>query len=253
MRDTSILVALDELREIHDRRLDDARSACEREAAARRAAEVGAEQARRDADAAARQAARDAELARSAASEAAEREARVRVETAEANERARLAAELVAERDAAERVLRRETISRQRPRWMVTVTAFALIATAGLATLAIGQERDAKAARAREAAACLDRDAAKAAARAASEELATLDTELSRLQGVVDLAVDNVVKAREAADRDAAMQRMNEAKRALYLEQQKRAEAERRRLEQLRKAGIRTDKCLGTSLGCLDH
>lgn len=253
MRDTSILVALDELRDIHDRRIDDARSAREHETAARRTAEAVAEQARRDAEAAARKAERDAELERLAAHAAAEREARMRVEMAEASERARLAAELAAERDAAERVLRREAISRQRPRWMIAVAAIAAAATIALAFLVIGQERDAEQARARLAAACNDRDAAKAASWVASNELAALDADLDKLQHRVDAAVDTVTKAREAAERDQAIRALNETRRQVYLKQQERAEAERRKAEKLRKKGIHTENCLGTALGCLDH
>jgi hypothetical protein len=254
MRDSSIVASLDELKAIHVQRLADERSAIEREREARLADQRAREQARRDAEAAEVRAAHEAELRIHTAREAAEREGRLRVAAAEASERARLDAALAAEREAGERALRRETIARQRPRWMIAVTAVALVAAIALGITAVDHERQAELAQRREAAAQLARDQAIADAQHSQEELSQLDSRLDGLHETIKVAMAQLAGAKQAEDRQAAQNAITEARRKLAEAEAARIEAKRRHDEAIRKGGIHgSERCASTVLGCMDR
>src|SRR5262245_40732498 len=135
--ESSILTSLSELREIEQQRIADEHAAIERERAAEREARRAAEQARSDAEAARIGAGRDERLRIEQARVDAEREARLRVEASDAAERTRYQAALEQRRLEEEMQLRRAEILQKRPRWMVAVTALAVVAAVGLGWLAI--------------------------------------------------------------------------------------------------------------------
>ena len=124
----SLLSSLSELKAIEEQRVAEERAARDSEAAARIAAIEAAEHKRVADEAARLDADRQAQLALERARYESEREARLRVETVEAAERARYQAQLQGQRQAEELALAREKVARQRPTWMLAVTALAVVA-----------------------------------------------------------------------------------------------------------------------------
>src|SRR5262249_55422790 len=143
----SVTRSLAELRAIELQRQADERAAIEAAVQAERHRRQAAEQAARDAEAARIAAERAAQIAAETARAEAERQARLQLEAAEAPERAGQLIALEERRLAEERALRREVALRQRPRWMVAITALAFATTAGLSWLAIDRHQDAAASR----------------------------------------------------------------------------------------------------------
>jgi colicin import membrane protein len=250
--ETSILASLDELKAIHHQRIADERDAVESERRARADAIRQAENTRIAADQTRERDARDAVEREHAARTAAEREARLRVVAATEAEQVRLGAELAARRQEAELELRRETIAKQRPRWMIAVTALAVCAVVVLGFAAVNHERAAAAARAREVAAQNARDVAVADARAAKAQLERVDGEIAQLQDQVDHAIDRVVNAQRDADRRQQLDELHASQKRLADAKQRHEDYIKAQQAITRHNGIHEEGCAKTGLGCID-
>jgi hypothetical protein len=250
--ETSILASLDELKAIHHQRIADERDAFECDRRARADAIRQAEDAQIAADAARVREAREAIELELAARTAAEREARLRVVAATEAEQARLAAELAARRQEAELELRREAIAKQRPRWMIAVTALAVCAMVILGFAAVNHERAAAAARAREVAAKTERDVAIADARAAKEQLERVDGQIAQLQDQVDHAIDRVANAQKDADRTRELDELHASQKRLADAKQRHDDYVKAQQAIARNKGIHEEDCAKTGLGCID-
>ncbi|HUS29585.1 MAG TPA: hypothetical protein VMZ53_13825 [Kofleriaceae bacterium] len=239
MRDrieTSIMTSLSELRDIEKQRIADERNAAERARNAEIEAKRAAEQAKVDAEEARKRAEREEIIKIQLAQAEREKQARLRVEAAEAAERARLAAELEAQRMAAEVELRREEVARKRPTWMVAVTAVAFVASIGLGVFAYNRAQDtAKAEQAARAAQLRQEQARQDAAEAQrgldklklesderAKRVAALELEL---QGKIDAAKAEEIKKKLADEKKAE----DAAKHEAWLLEQKRLSDERNR------------------------
>jgi hypothetical protein len=200
----SVVASLAELRAIEQERI-----------AADRAAVRDAEQARvREREQAARRL-RDEEAARIAAEhdaalhlvrerEQAERAARLHIEATEAAERARHQAVLEEQRLAQEMELRRAEVAKKRPSWMLAVTGIALAAACGLAWFAVdSQIRSARAAEGQRVAE-LDKQKAVENAKETARQLARMEQDLAVLDARVARAIDDVLRANDAAARASA-------------------------------------------------
>lgn len=221
-----MLTSLRELRAIEDQRITDEQAAREAAFQAKRAAREAAEQAKRDAEAAQRRARVDAERAAADAREAAERAARIAIETAQAAEQARAQIALDHHRLAEERALRREVARRQRPRWMLTVTALSLGAAIALGGFAAARARDASTSRAARDRAIAARQQAQDDARAARQELDALSQRLAELEAHIEQGLHQLEIVKTEAER-------REAKAALDRLRQQHAQLERDRIERL--------------------
>jgi hypothetical protein len=200
----SLMTSLAELRAIEHERIASEQAAIVAEAEARTRAAADAAQ-REVAAAEAKLAAERAEAIRIAKErEDAERAARMHVEAAEATERARLQAALEHERSAQEMELRRAVIAKQRPKWMVAVTIGAVLAAGALTWFGIDRYEQAQKAQAAEQAALDAKEQAEKEKLVATERLASLQAELEDLDKKVGAAIDQVVAATTAAERQAA-------------------------------------------------
>jgi colicin import membrane protein len=250
--ETSILASLDELKAIHHQRIADERDAVLRDRRERADAIRQADDARIAADQARERDARDAIEREHARRAAAEREARLRMDAATEAEQTRLAAELAARRQEAELELRRETIAKQRPRWMVAVTALAICAAVVLGFAAVNHERAAAAARAREVAAQNERDLAIADARVAKAQLERVDGQIAQLQDQVDHAIDRVVNAQHDADRRHELDDLHASQKRLADAKQRHDDYVKAQQAIARHNGIHEEGCAKTALGCID-
>jgi hypothetical protein len=189
----SLVTSLAELRALELERQAEERAASEAAVAARRREREAAEQAAQDAEAARIAAERAAEQA----SAAAKREARLQIEKLEATERARRLVALEEHRVAEELALQREAALRQRPRWLLTLTALAVAASAWLGWFAIDCRRDATAA-------ADDRDRALTSQAEASATIERKDHELAALRTQLEDANHRADEARRDADAHAS-------------------------------------------------
>src|SRR5579862_2028125 len=135
--EASVMTSLHELRAIGEQRIADERDAAERARAEEQRARQAAEHARIAAEQERERTARDECLRADQLRLDAEREARLRVEAAHAAEQARQQVALDEQRLHNELLLRREAIARQRPTWMLAVTAIAIAGGIALAWFAI--------------------------------------------------------------------------------------------------------------------
>ncbi|HEY5936894.1 MAG TPA: hypothetical protein VIU61_19730 [Kofleriaceae bacterium] len=209
----SLLSSLSELKAIEEQRIAEERAARDHEAAARVAAIEAAEQQRIAAEAARVEAERTAQLALERARYEAEREARIRVETAEAAERARYQAQLQAQRQAEELAIAREKVARQRPTWMLAVTALAVVA-AGVMVWFTLQWHQASA-RANEARAISEEESrvAREDAKKSKQALLALEASVAQLDGEIATALVAAEKARTKAEAEAAAKRVADLER----------------------------------------
>lgn len=191
--DVSVLRSLGELRAIEQQRVASEHAAIATALqAAQRARDEAARQAR-EVESIRLAAEREAKRAADQARDDAERQLRLAAEAVAATERAHKLIELDERRLAEELALRRAAMLRQRPRWMIAVTACALIGAASLGWLAadardqaaaLGQARDraiAVAATAEQRADAAERraTAAETTARQRTDELARSNAALA--------------------------------------------------------------------------
>lgn len=222
----SVMTSLVELRAIEEQRIADEREVIRTAELARVAAIEAEAQQRREAEDARLRFEHEARLAIEQARVDAEREARLRLEAAEAAERARHQAALEEIRLAQELELRREEIAKQRPRWMVAVTAIAVAAAVALVVFAIDRMHVSDAAIAGQRASNADlevtkRGAAEARARlvALEQELAALDeqaagalVDLGRRQTQAELLATKARIEQQQRDRAAVRARIQKAR-----------------------------------------
>ena len=234
----SLLASLSELRAIEHQRLAEERAAIEAALQAKRNERAAAEQAAREAAAARIAAERDAALAAEAARAEAERQARLHIEAIQAAERARLQAALEERRLGEEMALRREVAMRQRPRWMIVLTAGAVACALGLGGFALERQHESTLTRQAHDRAQRAKAEADAAAREAQEALDKLNRELGDLETKVAEAIERMRIAQTEAARRAALDNLRQLQRheAEIQEQQRQREVERKRKE--RAAGV---------------
>jgi uncharacterized protein (UPF0335 family) len=240
----SLLTSLSELRAIEAQRIADERAACDAAERARREARQAEEQRARDAEAARLAAARDAELAAEHARAAAEREARLRIEAAEAAERARHQVALDQQRLVEELALRREVARRQRPRWMIALTATAVTAAIALGAVALHSRRASADAQQRSAATLERCDRAEQQSRALAAELEQLSRDLAGLGRDIAAAIDAARIAQGDADRRAAQERLLRGRRRQREIEDQRLQRARELERQERIRGVKLDDCL---------
>lgn len=232
----SLVASLIELRAIEDQRLEDERAAIEASAAARRAEREAHERAERDAEAARLAAERAAQVAADQARRDAERETRLRIETAEAAERAHRQVALEHERSMAELAARREVALRQRPRWMIAVTAIACSAALAAGWLAHDRAQSAATTAAARDRAFEDRDRADQHAREAITDRDDLARQLAALGADIQAAIARGKATQDDLDRRATADRLLRLQRhqADLAEQARRRDEERKRRERSR-------------------
>jgi hypothetical protein len=250
--ESSIITSLSELRAIEQQRIADERAAVERERAAHIEAKRAAEQARVDAEQAKLRAEREELMRIEQTRLEAERQARMKVEAAEATERARLQAQLEQQRMAEEMELRRAEIAKKRPRWMIAVTAFALVATVGFGWYAVDSNQRSQVADQKRIEADNAMRVAKEQAAAAKATLDKLATEMKDLDDQVDKAQNLLAVAKTKADREAAAAAIAEANHQRAEIKRQQDEAERKRLAAERAAGFDAKVCTGNSAGSID-
>jgi hypothetical protein len=249
--ESSIMTSLDELRAIHSQRTADERATFEAERMAVVESRRRAELAQRAAAETQLREERAAQIRLEEARVAAEREMRMKLEAMDAAERTRHAAELDAQRQVQELALRREEVSKKRPRWMLAVTTIAVAAGIALGYLAVQSSRDADEASHKRAIAEQEKEQARQVARAADDQIAVIEKDLDTVHEKLDKA--QAVLA--IGDTEAAKLRAKQAAAATQAEEA----AVRRRLEDYkahkaadeRRIGLHNEKCAGTSLGCM--
>lgn len=234
------MTSLAELRAIEEERVAAERAAVIEVAAARERARRAAEAQVRAAHDAEVAAARAAVIAREREREAAERAARVTIEAAEAAERARLEAALAQARLVGELALRRDTMARQRPTWMVAVTAAALVAAAGLGWYAVDRQRASAVAIAARQDAERARATAREEAAQAGRELDGMTTQLASLDGRIATSLAAYERAADARARDVAAAQLRTLRAEQAAIQQHKDDVRRRqdRLDRTRKFEI---------------
>lgn len=251
--ESSIITSLSELRAIEQQRIADERAAIDRARADELEAKRAAEQAIRDAEERRLREEREAVMRIEQARLDAEREARMRFEAADAAERARLQAVLEQQRMQEENELRRAEIAKQRPAWMLAVTAIALVATIGLGWYAIDRAQERDAAEAQRLAAVREKEDAQRQAMEARQQLDRLATQMDELDAQVAQAEKILLAAQTKADRDAAAAAINETNRQRAAIKRAQAEAEQKRIDAERKGGYHVDvTCLHDAIGCID-
>ena len=247
------MTSLAELRAIEQERVAAERAAVVADAEARRRAVEDAA-AKVKADAEAKLAAERAEAIRIAKErEDAERAARMHVEAAEAAERARLQAALEQERMVQEIELRKAEVAKKRPTWMVAVTIGAVLAAGALTWFGFDRYRQAQEAQIAEAEAKRQKEVAEKEAEDARAEMVRLQGELAELDKKVGRAIDQVVAATTAAERQAAKDNLDRLRREERELQRRRDEAKRQAdLKERRKVIIITEECKKNALakGC---
>jgi hypothetical protein len=245
----SLVASLSELRAIEHQRLADERAAVEAEAQARRAEREAAERSAREAETARLAAERAAVLAADHARADAEREARLRIEAAEAAERARRLVALEHDRMVAEIALRREVALRQRPRWMIAVTAIACSAALAMGGIAYDRHQAAAAAATARDRAIEDRARADQQAHRATVDRDDLARQLAALAAQIENAIARGKAAQDEAERRVAKDRLLRLQRqqAELAEQARRRDEERKRQDRRRPVVIPA-ACLSAAL-----
>lgn len=248
------MTSLAELRAIEQERIEAERAAVIAETAAHAQALADAEQRTRAEAEAKLAAVRNEEIRIAREREQAERAARMQVEATEASERARLAAALEQERMVQELDLRRQEVANKRPTWMVAVTVVAVIAAGGLTWFGIDRYEQSQQA-------ITEKDKADAEAKQAKEEaetsrvkLAALEGELADLDAKIGKAIDQVIAATNADQREIAhknLQRLREEEAAI---KQNRWEEDERIRKKKRKERVEiSEECKKNALakGCM--
>ena len=247
------MTSLAELRAIEQERVAAERAAVVAEAdARRRAIEDAAAKAKADAEA--KLAAERAEAIRIAKErEDAERAARMHVEAAEAAERARLAAALEQERMVQEIDLRKAEVAKKRPTWMVAVTIGAVLAAGALTWFGFDRYRQAQEAQVAEEDAKRAKQVAEQEAAEAKAAMEQMERDLADLDKKVGRAIDQVVAATTAAERQAAKENLERLRREEAELKRRRDEAEAKRQRDIRRRGfVITEECKKNALakGC---
>lgn len=246
--ENSLLMSLNELRDIEKQRVADERAAEERKRQAAIDAARAAEQAKLDAEEARKRAEREEIMRIQLAQVELERQARMRLEAAEAAERARLQAELDAQRAAAEIELRREEVARKRPTWMLVVTGVAFVAAVGLGIFAYGRARDTARAEERTRAAQLQQEQAKRDAEESQRGLDKLQADSDARKQRMD-ELEKQLQGKIDAAKAAEIQKKLEKEHADQVAADKRAEELRKKKEwEIRHAKIDVSNCVGQAV-----
>lgn len=198
------MTSLAELRAIEEERIAQERAAVMAEVVARKQALDDAERRARTEDEAKIAAVRNEELRIAREREQAERAARMQVESVEASERARLAAALEQERMVQELDLRRQEVAKKRPTWMVAVTIGAVIAAGALTWFGVDRYEQSQQAIAEKDKADAETKLAKAETEEAQTRLAAMEGDLRDIDTKVGKAIDQVIAADGAEQREAA-------------------------------------------------
>jgi len=248
------MASLSELRDIEQQRIADEHAAIEHARMAEIEARRAAEQARIDAEQARIRDEREALLRIEQARLDAEREARMRVEAAEAAERMRAQAELEQRRLDEEMAIRRAEVLQKRPRWMVAVTAIAVVAAVVLIWVAIDNIQHARVASEQARIAELERTKAVEAAKQAQLGLAKIEHELEALDERVTKAQNDLIAAQTDAERKRIAAEIAETNRQKSEAKKRRADAEKAAEIAAQKAGFKFKdrSCIDTAVGCLD-
>jgi hypothetical protein len=252
-RENSVLFSLRELRQIEESRVEEEESKVKNAEAAKLRAKQDEERRIRDEIEGKERAAADEvrrikelELAR-------EHEARIRVESTEAAERARHQAALEKERLEQEMALRRAEVAKKRPTWMLAVMFTAIAGLAGGIAFAIHKMGQSDADKAMAAAADVDRINAEKESKASAERVEKLEKEAAEMAAKVDIAIDNVAKAKDAADLAVAQGKL-QALRKEQAEQASRVAAAKAAAEKAKRmGGLKiSQKCIDNPLakGC---
>jgi hypothetical protein len=253
----SLLASLEELKRIEQQRVAEEQAAIAQAAAEREAAVLEAARSEREAVAAKLRAEHEAVVATERMRLEAEREARLRIEAEQAAERGRQMMALEEKRVAAELELRREEVAKTRPKWMLTVTAFAVVGAALLVFLALHWYQAAREADAARDEALQAVAAAQQHTRHAMEELTKAEADVKALAVKVDAAITALEEAQTIADRKVAEKRLRELQHQEQLKKeyaaQKAAELEHQKRQEI----ITIDQaCLNNSLSgtsCKGH
>jgi hypothetical protein len=245
----SLLASLNELRAIEHQRLAEERAAVEAVLDAKRRDREAAARSAREAAVARIAAERDVQLATEVARAEAERQARLHIEAAEAAERARHLVALEERRLDEEMALRREVAKRQRPRWMIALTAFAVAAAIGLGWFATLRQRESAAAEQARVRAQAAEILAENEAREAQAAVDKLAQDLAALDAKVAATMERLRKAQTAAELQAAADALSDERRqqAEIREQQRRREEDRKKQERQAPVVIKPD-CLTSAI-----
>ena len=245
----SVLSSLSELKAIEEQRIADERAAHEHQVAARIAAVEAAEQQRLAEEAARIEGARQTQLAVERARYEAEREARIRVESTEAAERARYQAQLQAQRQAEELAIEREKVAKQRPTWMVAVTAIAVAAAGVMVWLTISWYQASAQADARRAESELQTKEFKEAAGKARRALEQLEAKAAALDTEIAGAIALAEKAKTKAEAQEAAKQLAELRRRQAADRAALAKARYEEWLRVRRGGATVDdRCKNNSL-----
>ena len=244
------MTSLHELRAIEQQRMADERAAITRAREEEAAAIRAAEQARIAAAAAREQAEREERIRVEQARADAERQARLRIEAVEAAERARLAAQLEQERLAQEIELRRAEVAKQRPTWMVAVTAVALVAGIAFAWFAVDRSRQADAAEQATARAADEMRQAKADAAATIARVGDMERKLGEVDAAVAQAQQALAVATTEIKRKEAQARLDEANRKAKAVRDAVNKANLEEERRVRRQPITVDSCGANNVIC---
>lgn len=144
-------------------------------------------------------------------------------------------------------------VARQRPTWMVAVTAVAVAAGVGLAVFAVDRMHEAEVAQAARARADADVVQAQATAASALAKLDAMQRDVDALDARVAEGERVLEAARTEADRRHAQALLDEANRKAR-EARDRLERQRREREhQQRLGGIHLDDCAKNNVLCPQH
>ena len=248
----SVLSSLGELRAIEQERIASERAEIER--AKLEVVEIAKaeEAARREAEEAKLRAEREERIRVAEARAAAERDARLRAEAVEAAERARIAAQIQERRLAEEMALRREVIAKQRPRWMVAVTAIAIVGALGFGAFAYtSAQRTAEANRLHDQA-IADREAAKQQAHELAVKVEAAQRDLDEVQQKIDRSLDEIRRIQDHEQLVAAQKHLAELAEEKRIAQKKIDDANAAKAKQDRDKPVDMHKCQGV-LGCIDR
>ncbi len=250
----SLMTSLAELRAIEEERIAQERAAVLAEVVARQQALEDAERRARAEGEAKIAAVRNEEIRIAREREQAERAARLHVESVEATERARLAAALEQERMVQELDLRRQETARKRPTWMVAVTIGAVIAAGALTWFGVDRYQQSQQAIAEKDKADAEAKRAKEDAEVSRVKLAALQGELAELDAKIGKAIDQVIAATNADQREIARQNLQRLREEEAVIKRKKWEEDERIRKKKRNERVEiTDECKKNALakGCM--
>lgn len=248
------MTSLAELRAIEEERIAQERAAVLAEVVARQQALEDAERRARAEGEAKIAAVRNEEIRIAREREQAERAARLHVESVEATERARLAAALEQERMVQELDLRRQETARKRPTWMVAVTIGAVIAAGALTWFGVDRYQQSQQAIAEKDKADAEAKRAKEDAEVSRVKLAALQGELAELDAKIGKAIDQVIAATNADQREIARQNLQRLREEEAVIKRKKWEEDERIRKKKRNERVEiTDECKKNALakGCM--